>query len=76
MKTSKTFAYTFCSLRKAKGLSQTDVARLLNVNQASISRWEKGVGAPSAPMLDRIAEIFETDAEELLASAKKRRIWS
>lgn len=45
-------------LRKAKGLSQTDVAVAIGVDQSAVSLWEKGK-TPSGPariLLDRFID--------------------
>ena len=56
------------ALRKAKGLSQEELAIRLNVVRQTISKWEKGLSVPDADMLIRIAEIFETSVSKLLGA--------
>lgn len=56
------------SLRKAKGISQQELATRLNVVRQTISKWEKGLSVPDADMLIRIAEIFEVSVSELLGA--------
>lgn len=56
------------TLRKAKGLSQEELAIRLNVVRQTISKWEKGLSVPDADMLIRIAEIFETSVSKLLGA--------
>lgn len=56
------------ALRKAKGISQQELATRLNVVRQTISKWEKGLSVPDADMLIRIAEIFEVSVSDLLGA--------
>jgi DNA-binding XRE family transcriptional regulator len=47
--------------RKTAGLNQVDVANAVEVDQATISRIERGLAQPSAPLLFRIAECVGAD---------------
>jgi len=69
MKNGEPFADTLSALRRQNGLSQTELARLLSVNQASISRWEKGVGTPTIAILRKLSEIFDIDPNNLISGA-------
>ena len=40
------------ALRKELGLSQEQMARLLNVSFASVNRWERDHSSPGGPVLD------------------------
>ena len=48
------------NLRKAKGLSQDELAIKLNVVRQTISKWEKGLSVPDSEMLLTIAEALGT----------------
>ncbi len=54
------------ALRKAKGLSQEELAIKLNVVRQTVSKWEKGLSVPDAGMLIRIAEALDTSVNVLL----------
>jgi putative transcriptional regulator len=54
------------NLRKAKGLSQDELAIKLNVVRQTISKWEKGLSVPDSEMLLTIAEELETTVNTLL----------
>lgn len=56
------------NLRKAKGLSQEELADRLHMVRQTISKWEKGLSVPDADMLIRLSEIFETSVSNLLSS--------
>lgn len=54
------------SVRKAKGLSQEELAIKLNVVRQTISKWEQGLSVPDAEMLISISEVFDTPVSTLL----------
>lgn len=54
------------ALRKAKGLSQEELAVKLNVVRQTISKWEQGLSVPDADMLLSLSEAFETPISTLL----------
>lgn len=53
-------------LRIAKKLSQTELAKVLNVSQRSISSWETGFRQPDFETLERLANYFEVTTDYLL----------
>ena len=56
----------FTDFRKKSGLSQSQLAKKLNVSQQSISQWENGTREPSIEMLKKLAEIFGCTIDELV----------
>ena len=62
------FSENLKSIRKAKGLTQDELAIRLNVVRQTISKWEKGLSVPDAEMLIKIAEVFEVSVSELLGA--------
>ncbi len=54
------------SARKAKGLSQEELAIKLNVVRQTISKWEQGLSVPDAEILISISEVFDTPISTLL----------
>lgn len=54
------------ALRKAKELSQEELAVRLNVVRQTVSKWEKGLSVPDADMLVAIGEAFDTPVSVLL----------
>lgn len=54
------------ALRKAKGLSQEELAIKLNVVRQTVSKWEKGLSVPDAGMVIQIAEVLDTTVNVLL----------
>ena len=62
----KTIGSLIAALRKAKGMTQRDLAERLNVSDKSVSRWERDEGAPDLSLIPVIAEIFGITCDELL----------
>ena len=45
-------------LRKKKGLTQQEVAELLNVERVAYTKWENGKSKPNYEKLEKIADFF------------------
>lgn len=54
------------NMRKAKGLSQEELAIKLSVVRQTISKWEKGLSVPDSGMLIRLADELDTSVSTLL----------
>ena len=50
--------------RKAKGVSQEELAVRLGVVRQTVSKWENGMSVPDADVLIQIAELLDV-AEEI-----------
>ncbi len=55
-------------LRKAKGITQEELAASLYVSRTAISKWESGRGYPNIESLKAIAKFFSVSMDELLSS--------
>lgn len=53
-------------LRKASGLTQIELANMLNVTNKAISKWETGSAKPTLSKLTKLSKIFNVSIEELL----------
>ena len=60
--------------RKQKGYSQEQLARKLNIKQASVSNWESGKTQPDMKYLIELARIFETTTDALLSDEPRREL--
>lgn len=61
-------------LRKEKGLSQEEVADILNVSRQTISKWETGQSSPDFDKIIPICELYEISCDELLTGRKQEEI--
>lgn len=59
--------------REARGLTQTDVAKKLNVDQSSVSHWEQGKYAPVRKYRKALAKLYGCTVDELFGNAKEPR---
>ena len=57
-------------LRKARKLTQEELAEALYVSRTAISKWESGRGYPSIDSLKEISCFFDVTIDELLSSEK------
>lgn len=62
------FADTLRKLRIKNGLTQIQLANLMFVNKATISKWESGSRMPDAAMITRLARVLKVDAGTLLVT--------
>ena len=63
------FADTLRKLRTKRGLTQTQLAGLMFVNKATISKWESGSRLPDAAMIVRLARVLDVDVGTLLSAS-------
>ncbi len=61
-----TFGKRLAILRKTKGLTQQELAEILNVSNKTVSRWERDECSPDILLLPEIADIFGVTCDELL----------
>jgi transcriptional regulator with XRE-family HTH domain len=60
------------ALRKARGLTQVELARRLGVFQALVSKYENGEVLLHAELLAELAMLFNISADELLGLQRRR----
>ena len=60
------FSKNLVSLRKAKQISQYDLADAMNVKRTQISQWESGRNNPTLETIERVAEFFDVPSILLL----------
>ena len=56
--------------RVSAGLSQAQLANMLNVDRTTIAKYETNVNLPDINMLCKMAEIFDTSIDELIGRNK------
>ena len=61
-------------LRKEKGLTQEQLAEILQVSGRTVSRWETGTNMPDLSILIQIAEFYEVEVKEILDGERKGEI--
>ena len=59
-------AETIKQLREARGWTQADLARKLNISRNGVNTWEQGLSMPSPHFLVELAKIFSVSTDFLL----------
>ncbi|MGL6293560.1 helix-turn-helix domain-containing protein [Eubacterium aggregans] len=58
--------FSIKEVRKKSGLTQAELAALLNVTPVMISKWETGKRNPKRETILRIADVLQVDALEIM----------
>lgn len=64
---------TLKELRETAGLRQEDVAKKLNVDQAAVSNWERGITAISRKYHKPLAKLYDVTVEDLPKKEERRK---
>lgn len=59
-------AQRLIAARKARGMTQVQLAQVLGTTQRNISHYETGAGYPPAPVIAELAQALRVSADELL----------
>jgi transcriptional regulator with XRE-family HTH domain len=68
-----TLGSRIAKLRKAKGITQERLAKLIPIDQSMISYYEKNKKKPSADVLKKIADIFDVSTDYILGRTNDSR---
>ncbi|HJW75516.1 MAG: hypothetical protein A2138_00480 [Deltaproteobacteria bacterium RBG_16_71_12] len=66
------FGKRLAAIRKARGLSQVEFAKMLGVSQKTANYYERRTENPSLELINRLAAFFGVGAAELLGEAKPK----
>ena len=64
------FSEKLLTLRKAKNLTQEELAEKLNVSRQSVSKWESGQAVPELDKIVAISAVFDVTTDYLLKSSE------
>ena len=67
---AKNMGVLIAKLRKKSGLTQAQLARLLNISDKAISRWESGIGYPEITQLPELARVFGVTIDYLMTGER------
>ncbi|MEG0091410.1 MAG: helix-turn-helix transcriptional regulator [Oscillospiraceae bacterium] len=59
------------TLRKEKGLTQEQIAEIVNVSNRTISRWENGNNMPDLDVLIQLSDYYKIELREILDGERK-----
>ena len=61
------FAENLKNLRSSAGMTQKQLAHLMEVDQRTISAWEKSICEPSFELLAKLCDIFDETFDGILS---------
>jgi transcriptional regulator with XRE-family HTH domain len=62
----QTLGQKISELRKAKNMTQLELANKLNITDKAVSKWERDISCPDINTFPKLAEILEVSVDELL----------
>lgn len=60
--------------RKAKGLTQKDLASIIYISDKAVSKWERGLSFPDIEILESLAGALDVSIVELLKSERIKKL--
>ena len=63
---------TIKELRKAKGISQKEMSKLLDIPYSTYSNYENNNREPSADVIKKVSDILEISTDSLIETAKTK----
>lgn len=70
----KHFADNLKRLRTEREISQEDMAKKIKVHANHLSRYERGLSAPSIEVVEKIAKLLEVSIDELVFGSVNERM--
>ena len=64
--TNRSMGEIISTLRKEKGMTQKQLADLLNITDKAVSKWERDIAWPDTQTIPKLAEILGVSVEELM----------
>ena len=61
-------------LRAKVNLTQSEVAKILNLNRSTISQWERGNAIPDQILLPKLANLYNVSTDYLLGVENEKNI--
>lgn len=59
-------------LRKSKGVNQSELAKIMSVDQTTISKWENGERSVDSSVLDKLASFFGVSVDYILGREEQK----
>ena len=63
---NKSIGEMISSLRKEKGMTQSELAEKMNVTDKAVSKWERDLSFPDVNSIPKLAEILNVSVDELM----------
>ncbi|MBQ8496847.1 MAG: helix-turn-helix transcriptional regulator [Clostridia bacterium] len=68
------FSEKLKELRKAKGISQAQLAADIHISRSAVAKWENGLGLPNDESLKMLADYFEVIVDDLIPNQNSEQI--
>lgn len=62
----QTLGMMISSLRKEKGMTQLELAKIMGVTDKAVSKWERDLSFPDINSIPKLAETFEVSIDDLM----------
>ena len=63
---NKSMGEVISTLRKEKGMTQKELADMLNITDKAVSKWERDIACPDTMTIPKLAEISGISVVELM----------
>ena len=73
---SESFGERLKNLRKAAGLTQSQLAEIMNVHLQTVSKWERNVSEPDISLLGETASSLRVPLERLVGAPESDRTYT
>lgn len=64
---NKSMGEIIATRRKDKGMTQKELADMLNITDKAVSKWERDIACPDTQTIPKVAQILDLSVEELLS---------
>ncbi len=68
----QTVAANLSELRRARHLTQLQLAELLHYSDKAVSKWERGESLPDLAVMKQLADLYEIPLDDFLLTAEAR----
>ena len=65
------FGNIICTMRESHNMTQKEFAKILDVSDKAVSKWENGQAIPRMDTLEKIAQTFDTSVEDIIAASRE-----
>ncbi|MCI8719015.1 MAG: helix-turn-helix domain-containing protein [Lachnospiraceae bacterium] len=72
MTVNEVICCNIAELRKKRGLSQEELACMLDITFQAVSKWENQLSCPDIALIPKIAEIFQVSIDFLFGQEEKK----
>lgn len=69
-----TLGHNIAYLRKIKGITQENLAEMLQVSAQAVSKWENNISCPDILLLKPIANLFGVTVDQLLSAEEPKNL--